>query len=75
MQTPPIAGKLTLEWVKAPDGIALFFDNPTWKVFEKVANDREQSAEHMILRAVVGCLGEILQDNVMLNRIMRGSSE
>jgi hypothetical protein len=75
MQIPPFAGKLTLEWVQAPDGIALVFDHPTWKVFEKVAHDREQSAQHMIVRAVVGCLGDILQDNMVLNRILRGSSE
>ena len=58
--------------MKSPDGIALFFDTPTWKMFEEVANQSEQSAEHMILRAVIGRLGEIHQDNFVLNRIMRG---
>jgi hypothetical protein len=25
--------KLSLEWIAAPDGMALFFDKATWKVF------------------------------------------
>ena len=65
--------KLSLEWVKARDGMALVFDNATWNVFKDVANRREQSAEHMILRAVVACLGTIMQDNMVLNRILRTS--
>jgi hypothetical protein len=67
------ANKLTLEWVKGPNDVALVFDAKTWKVFEDVAAKREQSAEHMILRAVVGCLGSIVEDNTVLNRILRGS--
>jgi hypothetical protein len=38
-------------------------------------DEHEQSAEHMILRAVVGCIGEILHDNMMVNRILGGASE
>jgi hypothetical protein len=63
--------KLTLEWVKDANGVALVFDAKTWKVFQDVANKGEQSAEHMILRAVVGCLGSIVEDNMVLNRILR----
>ena len=74
MNTPQ-QNKLCLEWVKDPDEIALVFDAKTWKVFERVANEREQSAEHMILRAVVGCLGDVVEDNYMLNRILHGSGE
>ena len=62
--------KLTLEWVKSPDGVALFFDNRTWKVFEDAAKAREQSAEHMILRAVTETIGPILADNYVLNRFL-----
>ena len=72
MPKPP-ENKLTLEWVRAPDGMALFFDNATWKIFKDAANRREQSAEHMILRAVVACLGTIMQDNMVLNRLLRPS--
>lgn len=69
------ANKLSLEWFKGgPDGrVALIFDAKTWQVFETVANDREESAEHMITRAVVHCLGSIVEDNMVLNRILRGS--
>ena len=62
--------KLTLEWVKSPDAVALVFDRRTWKVFEDVAKAREQSAEHMILRAVTESLGPILVDNYVLNRFL-----
>ena len=65
--------KLSLEWIAAPDGMALFFDKATWKVFKDAANSREQSAEHMILRAVVACLGTIMEDNMVLNRMLRPS--
>jgi hypothetical protein len=74
MKTPP-QNKLTLEWVKHPDGVALVFDAKTWKAFEFVANEREQSAEHMILQAIVKCLGEVVEDNYVLNRILHGSGE
>jgi hypothetical protein len=66
--------KISIEWMEARDGIALYFDKQTWKVFETVANLEEQSAKHMITRAVVGCLGSILEDNMVLNQILRGSS-
>ena len=72
MPKPP-NNKLSLEWVTAPDGMALFFDKATWKVFQDAANRREQSAEHMILRAVVACLGTIVEDNMVLNRMLRPS--
>ena len=74
MPKPP-DNKLCLEWVVAPDGMALFFDKTTWKVFKDVANRHEQSAEHMILRAVVACLGTIMEDNMMLNRMLRPSGQ
>jgi hypothetical protein len=63
--------KLGLEWVQEPDGMSLFFDKATWEAFKLVAHAREQSAEHMILRAVAGCLGSIVEDNMVLNRILR----
>jgi hypothetical protein len=70
MPKPP-ENKLTLEWVISTDGMALFFDKATWNVFQEAANRREQSAEHMILRAVVACLGQIMEDNMVLNRMLR----
>ena len=73
MPKPP-DNKLCLEWVVAPDGMALFFDKTTWKAFKDAANSREQSAEHMILRAVVACLGTIMEDNLVLNRMLRPSA-
>jgi hypothetical protein len=42
----------------------------TWKVFEEAAKAREQSAEHMILSAVVATIGPILMDNYTLNRFI-----
>jgi len=63
--------KLSLEWVKGADGIALVFDAKTWKIFTDAAGVREQSPEHMITAAVVGCLGTIVEDNMVLNRILR----
>jgi hypothetical protein len=69
---PP--NKLSLEWVQSPDGMALFFDKATWEAFRRVAHTHEQSPEHMILRAVVGCLGSIVEDNMVLNRFLRGTS-
>jgi hypothetical protein len=69
MPKPPV-NKLSLEWISSADGMALFFDNATWKVFKEEANRREQSAEHMILRAVVACLGTIMEDNMVLNRVL-----
>ena len=74
MPKPP-NNKLSLEWVTAPDGMALVFDKATWKVFKDAANRREQSAEHMILRAVVACLGTIVEDNMVLNRMLRPSGQ
>ena len=73
MDTEP-HNKLSLEWVKGPDGIALVFDKRTWNVFEQAASRNEQSGKHMITRAVVGCIGSILEDNLLLNQILRGSS-
>jgi hypothetical protein len=67
--------KLSLEWVKEPEGISLFFDKATWEAFKLVAETHQQSPEHMILRAVVGCLGSILEDNMVLNRILRRPDE
>jgi hypothetical protein len=64
--------RLTLEWVKSADGVALVFDPRTWKVFEEAAKAREQSAEHMILSAVAGTIGPILMDNYTLNRFTGG---
>ena len=74
MPKPP-DNKLCLEWVTAPDSMALVFDKSTWKVFKDAANRREQSAEHMILRAVVACLGTIVEDNMVLNRMLRSSGQ
>jgi hypothetical protein len=74
MNIPP-ENKLSLEWVKRRDEVALVFDTKTWKVFEDIANKREQSADHMILQAIVKCLGEIVEDNYVLNRILHGSDE
>lgn len=74
MDTPP-QNKLGLEWVKHFDEVALVFDAKTWKVFEDAANKREQSAEHMILRAIVGCLGDVVEDNYVFKRILHGSGE
>jgi hypothetical protein len=65
--------KITLEWCEAPDGVALVFNKETWAVFETVANMEEVSAKHMITRAVTGCLGSIVEDNFVLNQILRGS--
>jgi hypothetical protein len=62
--------KLTLEWVKAKDGIALVFDRRTWKIFEGAARARDDTAEHMILSAVVQTLGTVLMDNYTLNRFL-----
>ena len=67
--------KLSLEWIAAPDGMALFFDKATWKIFKDAANSREQSAEHMIRRAVVACLGTIVEDNMILNRMLRPTGQ
>ena len=67
--------KLSLGWVIHRDQVALVFDAKTWKVFEQVANEREQSAEHMILHAIVGCLGEVVEDNDVLNRILHAPNE
>lgn len=53
----------------------LVFDAKTWKVFEDVASKCEQSAEHMILRAIVQCLGDVVEDNYVLNRFQHGSGE
>jgi hypothetical protein len=62
--------KLTLEWVKGNDGMALVFDAKTWKVFEDNAKRRDTTAEQMITTAVAGCLGPILMDNYILNRFL-----
>jgi hypothetical protein len=51
------ANKLTLEWIKLPDGaVALRFDHRTWKAFEESAKARDISAENMIVTAVVETL-------------------
>jgi hypothetical protein len=50
--------KLTLEWVKRPDGaVILDFYARTWKAFEKAAEARETSAENMIITAIVETFG------------------
>jgi hypothetical protein len=71
MNTQP--NKLTLEWVESPNDVALVFDKRTWRIFEQAANREDRSAKHMITRAVVGCLGSIREDNMMLNQILHGS--
>jgi hypothetical protein len=63
--------KLTLEWVKGADGMALVFDPKTWKTFQDAAKMRDTNAEHIIVAAVAGCLGPILMDNYTLNRFLR----
>jgi hypothetical protein len=51
------ANKLTLEWIKLPDGaVALRFDARTWKAFEESAKGRDTSAENMVVTAVVETL-------------------
>jgi len=50
--------------------VSLLFDARTWMVFEETANAREQSPEHMIIRAVAGAFGEIQQDNYVLKRFL-----
>jgi hypothetical protein len=53
--------KLTLEWIKLPDGAtALRFDARTWAAFEFVAKARDNSAENMIVTAIVEALSEAL---------------
>jgi hypothetical protein len=69
------AKKFSLEWVKEPDGVSLFFDQRTWSMFKEAAKAREQSAEHMITRAIVETFATILEDNMVLNRIMRARDE
>jgi hypothetical protein len=69
------AKKLSLEWVKHPNGVSLFFDQRTWALFSEAAKLREQSAEHMITRAIVESFGTILEDNMVLNRILRAHGD
>jgi hypothetical protein len=57
---------------KTRDGVALIFDYQTWEMFEQTASLREQSAQHMITRAVVNCLRQIVEDNMVLNQMLRG---
>jgi hypothetical protein len=69
MQTPPIAGKLVLEWITLSDGRpALAFEKPTWLIYEETAAGRNQSAQQMITAAVVGSIGPILIDNYSRRR-------
>jgi hypothetical protein len=69
MQTPPINGKLSLEWVILPDGRpALAFSTKTWAVYEQMAQERGKTAQEMIAVSVAGSLGPILVDNYAENR-------
>jgi hypothetical protein len=61
---------LSLGWVRRANRVALVFDANTWTIFETVARTREQSPDHMVLRSAVGCLGTIVEDNMVLNRIL-----
>jgi hypothetical protein len=64
--------KLTLEWVKQPDGSrALVFDAKTWAAYEQAANAQGKTAQQIITTAVAGAFGAILMDNYTLNRFMR----
>jgi hypothetical protein len=65
------ANKLTLEWVECSDAVALVFDKPTWKIFEEAAKAKEQSAQVMITRAVAAAIGDIIEDNMVLNQFLR----
>jgi hypothetical protein len=63
--------KLTLEWVQQPDGSrALVFDAKTWAVFERAADAKGKTAQHVISAAVAECVGTILMDNYTLNRFL-----
>jgi hypothetical protein len=69
MQRPPIKGKLSLEWVILANGCpALAFDKPTWAIYEQVATERGQSAQHMIAASVAAAFGQIIADNYAANR-------
>ena len=70
-----LAKKLSLEWVKEPNGVSLFFDQRTWALFKETAKAREQTAEHMVTRAIVEAFGTVLEDNMVLNHIMRARDE
>ena len=69
MNTEP-DNKLSPEWVKDENGVALVFDRTTWKVFEDRARTLDKTAEQIITTAVVGVLGTIQMDNYALNRFM-----
>jgi hypothetical protein len=69
MQIPPIAGKLSLEWVILSNGCpALAFDKPTWAIYEQAATERGQTAQHMIAASVAAAFGHIIADNYAANR-------
>jgi hypothetical protein len=65
------AANPTLAFLKTSGGaVSLLFDARTWKLFEETAKVRETSAEHMIVKAVIGSFGTILADNYVLNRFL-----
>jgi hypothetical protein len=66
----PVANSSQAFLKEADGSAALLFDARTWMVFQETAEAREQSAEHMILTAVVGSFGDIQQDNYVLNRFL-----
>lgn len=69
MQIPPITGKLSLEWVILANGCpALAFDKLTWAIYEQVATERGQTAQHMIAASVAAAFGHIIADNYAANR-------
>jgi len=62
----------SLAFLKTSGGaVSLLFNARTWMVFEETAKARETSAEHMIMKAVLGSFGAILADNYVLNRFLR----
>jgi hypothetical protein len=53
--------KLSLGWANLPDDhIALVFDNPTWQVFQMIAEHRGTNAKAMILEAIGELLGTVV---------------
>jgi hypothetical protein len=67
--------KLTLEWVVQPDGSrALVFDAATWASYEAEAAARGQTADQMIVTAIVSCIGPIVVDNYALNRFLQADN-
>ena len=64
--------KLTLQWIKQPDGSrALVFDAQTWAAYERAANAQDKTAQQIITTAVAGAFGTILINNSTLNRFLR----